>query len=163
MQPASVMQVISVNVGQPREVVWKGRTVVTGIFKEAVPGRVAVRLQRGAEDAVGATERGTRNLAVDSHVGKRRQHGARRRRSVRAVVRKRHGIGDCVANIRSRIAYRLREAEIGLLWCLGDTSCVVSCCGVVLIGCVYCCRIRLCIRASHLCLDLQRCRGCIGD
>ena len=43
MQPASVMQVISVNVGQPREVVWKGRTVVTGIFKEAVTGRVAVR------------------------------------------------------------------------------------------------------------------------
>jgi MOSC domain-containing protein YiiM len=43
MQPASEMQVISVNVGQPREVVWKGRTVVTGIFKEAVTGRVAVR------------------------------------------------------------------------------------------------------------------------
>jgi MOSC domain-containing protein YiiM len=42
MQPASEMQVISVNVGQPREVVWKGRTVVTGIFKEAVEGRVAV-------------------------------------------------------------------------------------------------------------------------
>ena len=43
MQPASEMQVISVNVGQPREVVWKGRTVVTGIFKEVVEGRVAVR------------------------------------------------------------------------------------------------------------------------
>ena len=37
------MQVISVNVGQPREVVWKGQTVVTGIFKEAVEGRIAVR------------------------------------------------------------------------------------------------------------------------
>jgi MOSC domain-containing protein YiiM len=43
MQPASLMQVISVNVGQPREVVWKGQTVVTGIFKEAVKGRIAVR------------------------------------------------------------------------------------------------------------------------
>ncbi len=43
MQPASVMQVVSVNVGQPREVVWKGRTVVTGIFKEAVEGRVRVK------------------------------------------------------------------------------------------------------------------------
>jgi MOSC domain-containing protein YiiM len=37
------MQVISVNVGQPREVVWKGQIVETGIFKEAVEGRIAVR------------------------------------------------------------------------------------------------------------------------
>ncbi len=43
MQPSSVMQVISVNVGQPREVVWKGRKVMTGIFKEPVAGRIAVR------------------------------------------------------------------------------------------------------------------------
>jgi MOSC domain-containing protein YiiM len=43
MQPASLMQVISVNVGQPKEVVWKGQTVVTGMFKEAVEGRIAVR------------------------------------------------------------------------------------------------------------------------
>ena len=43
MQPTSLMQVISVNVGQPREVVWKGQTVTTGIFKEAVEGRIAVR------------------------------------------------------------------------------------------------------------------------
>lgn len=43
MQPASVMRVISVNVGLPREIVWKGRKVVTGIFKEAVAGRVIVR------------------------------------------------------------------------------------------------------------------------
>lgn len=43
MQPASEMQVISVNVGQPREVVWKGQTVTTGIFKEPVAGRIAVR------------------------------------------------------------------------------------------------------------------------
>lgn len=43
MQSSSVMQVTSVNVGLPREVVWKSRTVMTGIFKEAVAGRVAVR------------------------------------------------------------------------------------------------------------------------
>jgi MOSC domain-containing protein YiiM len=36
------MQVISVNVGQPKEVVWKGRTVLTGIFKKPVEGRVAI-------------------------------------------------------------------------------------------------------------------------
>ncbi len=37
------MKVISVNVGLPREVMWKGRTVTTGIFKEPVVGRVRIR------------------------------------------------------------------------------------------------------------------------
>ena len=37
------LRVVSVNVGLPREVVWKGRVVRTGIFKEPVEGRVAVR------------------------------------------------------------------------------------------------------------------------
>jgi MOSC domain-containing protein YiiM len=37
------MKVLSVNVGLPREVEWKGITVVTGIFKEPVAGPVAVR------------------------------------------------------------------------------------------------------------------------
>jgi MOSC domain-containing protein YiiM len=36
------MKVVSVNVGMPREVDWQGRKVVTGIFKEPVPGRVMV-------------------------------------------------------------------------------------------------------------------------
>ena len=35
--------VVSVNVGLPRTVRWKGRDVTTGIFKEPVEGRVAVR------------------------------------------------------------------------------------------------------------------------
>lgn len=39
MQPASIVQVMSNNVGLPREVNWKGRMVETGIFKEAVAGR----------------------------------------------------------------------------------------------------------------------------
>lgn len=37
------MKLISVNVAEPREIVWKGRVVTTGIFKEPITGRVAVR------------------------------------------------------------------------------------------------------------------------
>ena len=37
------MKLVSVNVGLPREVEWRGRTVNTGIFKSPVEGRVAVR------------------------------------------------------------------------------------------------------------------------
>jgi MOSC domain-containing protein YiiM len=37
------MKLVSVNVGLPRTVTWKGRTVTTGIFKELVPGRINLR------------------------------------------------------------------------------------------------------------------------
>jgi MOSC domain-containing protein YiiM len=37
------MKVVSVNVGLPREVVWKGMTVQTAIFKAPVAGAVAIR------------------------------------------------------------------------------------------------------------------------
>jgi MOSC domain-containing protein YiiM len=37
------MRVVSVNVGMPREVEWKGRKVVTGIFKSPVAPKLAVR------------------------------------------------------------------------------------------------------------------------
>ncbi len=37
------MKLVSINVSEPREVEWKGRKVTTGIFKEPVAGRVAVR------------------------------------------------------------------------------------------------------------------------
>ena len=37
------MKLISVNVGLPREVIWHGRIVTTGIFKEPVDGRVSLR------------------------------------------------------------------------------------------------------------------------
>jgi MOSC domain-containing protein YiiM len=37
------VKVVSVNVGLPREVEWRGRTVTTGIFKSPVEGRVGVR------------------------------------------------------------------------------------------------------------------------
>ena len=37
------MRVLSVNVGLPRDVVWRGKPVMTGIYKEPVAGRVLVR------------------------------------------------------------------------------------------------------------------------
>jgi len=37
------MKIVSLNVGLPREVMWHGRTVTTGIYKEPVAGRVALR------------------------------------------------------------------------------------------------------------------------
>jgi MOSC domain-containing protein YiiM len=37
------MRVVSLNVGLPREVMWHGRTVTTGIYKEPVEGRIALR------------------------------------------------------------------------------------------------------------------------
>ena len=37
------MKIISLNVGMPREVIWHGRSVTTGIFKEPVAGRVVMR------------------------------------------------------------------------------------------------------------------------
>jgi MOSC domain-containing protein YiiM len=38
-----MMKLVSVNTGLPREVSWHGRMVTTGIFKEPVKGRVALR------------------------------------------------------------------------------------------------------------------------
>jgi MOSC domain-containing protein YiiM len=43
MPTSTGTRVVSVNVGLPREVHWKGRTVSTGIYKEPVAGRVTVR------------------------------------------------------------------------------------------------------------------------
>ena len=37
------MDILTVNVGLPRDVPWRGRTIRTGIYKEPVAGRVAVR------------------------------------------------------------------------------------------------------------------------
>ncbi len=39
------MRVLSVNVGLPRDVLWRGKSVSTGIYKEPVEGRVPVRRQ----------------------------------------------------------------------------------------------------------------------
>jgi MOSC domain-containing protein YiiM len=37
------MRVLSVNVGLPRGVSWRGKLLTTGIFKESVAGRVPIR------------------------------------------------------------------------------------------------------------------------
>ena len=37
------MKIVSLNVGMPREVMWHGRAVTTGIYKSPVNGRVALR------------------------------------------------------------------------------------------------------------------------
>ena len=37
------MKLVSLNVGLPREVMWHGRSVLTGIFKQPVKGRLALR------------------------------------------------------------------------------------------------------------------------
>jgi len=37
------MKIVSLNIGLPREVTWHGRIVTTGIFKNPVAGRVAMR------------------------------------------------------------------------------------------------------------------------
>src|SRR6476660_10321403 len=37
------MKILSVNVGLPREVIWQGKLVTTGIFKEPVQGRAMMR------------------------------------------------------------------------------------------------------------------------
>jgi MOSC domain-containing protein YiiM len=37
------MKIVSLNIGLPREVMWRGMRVTTGIFKEPVHGRVALR------------------------------------------------------------------------------------------------------------------------
>jgi MOSC domain-containing protein YiiM len=45
------MQILSLNVGLPRRVPWKGRTVTTGIFKQPVVGRIRLRQHNLAGDA----------------------------------------------------------------------------------------------------------------
>src|SRR5437764_3143676 len=65
MQAASLMQVLSVNVGQPRKVLWRGQIVETGIFKDAVEGRVAVRrLNLDGDRQADLTVHGGLNKAV---------------------------------------------------------------------------------------------------
>jgi hypothetical protein len=36
-------RLVSVNIGLPRDINWRGKTVHTGIWKSPVPGRVIVR------------------------------------------------------------------------------------------------------------------------
>jgi MOSC domain-containing protein YiiM len=59
------MKLVSVNTGLPREVVWHGRSVTTGIFKEPVQGRVALRtLNLDGDRQAGLTAHGGAYKAV---------------------------------------------------------------------------------------------------
>lgn len=59
------MKLVSVNTGLPREVMWHGRPVTAGIFKEAVKGRVALRkLDLDGDRQADLTVHGGENKAV---------------------------------------------------------------------------------------------------
>jgi MOSC domain-containing protein YiiM len=59
------MKIISLNVGLPREVIWHGRSVTTGIYKEPVEGRVALRkLNLDADRQADLTVHGGEHKAV---------------------------------------------------------------------------------------------------
>jgi MOSC domain-containing protein YiiM len=59
------MKLISLNVGLPREVTWHGTRVTTGIFKEPVEGRIALRtLNLDGDRQADLTVHGGENKAV---------------------------------------------------------------------------------------------------
>jgi MOSC domain-containing protein YiiM len=59
------MKIISLNVGLPREVLWHGRSVTTGIYKEPVGGQVALReLNLDGDRQADLTVHGGENKAV---------------------------------------------------------------------------------------------------
>jgi len=63
------MKVISANVGLPREVIWKGITVQTGIFKDPVDGPVTIRkLNLAGDQQADLTVHGGAAKAVGSAV-----------------------------------------------------------------------------------------------
>lgn len=59
------MRIVSVNVGMPREVAWKGMTVRTGIFKEPVGGPVMIdKLNLAGDSQADLTVHGGEDKAV---------------------------------------------------------------------------------------------------
>lgn len=59
------MKLVSINVGRPRLIAWRGRTVSTGIFKEPVAGRVMLRrLNLDGDRQADLTVHGGRDKAV---------------------------------------------------------------------------------------------------
>ena len=59
------MNVIAVNVGLPREVIWKGMTVHTAIFKQAVAGPIAIgKLNLSGDEQADLTVHGGAGKAV---------------------------------------------------------------------------------------------------
>ena len=69
------MQVISVNVGLPREVIWKGMTVQTGIFKDPVDGPVTIRkLNLTGDQQADLTVHGGTEKAVYAYPAEHYEH-----------------------------------------------------------------------------------------
>src|SRR5213080_2269280 len=59
------MKVLSLNVGLPREVIWQGKHVTTGIFKEPIQGRVMMcRLNLDGDQQADLTVHGGVSKAV---------------------------------------------------------------------------------------------------
>lgn len=59
------MRLIAVNTGMPREVIWRGQTISTGIFKQPITGRVAIKtLNLDGDRQADLTVHGGRNKAV---------------------------------------------------------------------------------------------------
>ena len=59
------MKLVSLNIGLPREVTWHGMNVSTGIFKEPVKGRFALRkLNLDGDRQADLTVHGGKNKAV---------------------------------------------------------------------------------------------------
>ena len=70
MHPQTLMRVLSVNVGLPRTVEWKGRMVSTGIFKRPVEGWIAVRqLNLDGDRQADLTVHGGKYKAVYAYPG----------------------------------------------------------------------------------------------
>ena len=96
--PRAVGRLVAVNVGLPRDVAWRGRTVHTGVWKEPVDGPRMVRYLNvdgdGQGDLAGhgGPHRAVLVYQLDSYAYWRRQLGLRRRR-VRAVRRELHRRG----------------------------------------------------------------------
>src|ERR1700757_4539972 len=62
------MKISSVNVGLPRDVVWHGRRVTTGIYKDPVAGRVRLRkLNLDGDGQADLTVHGGEHKAVYSY------------------------------------------------------------------------------------------------
>ena len=72
------MKVVSVNVGMPREVAWKGMTVQTGIFKKPVAGTVKVgRLNLEGDQQADLTVHGGAAKAVYAYPAAHYDHWRR--------------------------------------------------------------------------------------
>ena len=65
MFTSSLIKLISANCGQPRKVVWHGRTVTTAIYKEPIKGRIALRkLNLGGDRQADLSVHGGNDKAV---------------------------------------------------------------------------------------------------